>query len=81
MQVACGGCPAFYYQETGAEDVKSDYVCETTRVRWETIQSARRAREPLGLDGQQPSRQAAHAWRPVTLAGAAAPRDTRGLKA
>jgi len=38
MQVACSGCPGFNYQETGHEDVKSDYVCETTRERWETIQ-------------------------------------------
>ena len=38
MQVACSGCPGFNYQETGHEDVKSEYVCETTKERWQTIQ-------------------------------------------
>lgn len=41
MQVACDGCPAFNYQENGAEDIKSEYVCETTRHRWEAIQAAK----------------------------------------
>lgn len=41
MRVACSSCPAFNYQENGEEDVKSEYVCETTRHRWETIQNAR----------------------------------------
>lgn len=38
MQVACSGCPGFNYQENGHEDVKSEYVCETTRERWQAIQ-------------------------------------------
>ncbi len=42
MKVACTGCPAFNYQENGHEDVKSDYVCETTRHRWQAIEAARR---------------------------------------
>lgn len=41
MQVACGGCPAFNQLENEAEDVKSDYVCETTRHRWASIQAAK----------------------------------------
>jgi len=41
MQVACDGCPAFNYLENGAEDVKSEYVCETTRHRWDAIQAAK----------------------------------------
>ncbi len=41
MKVACTGCPAFNYQENGHEDVKSDYVCETTRHRWQAIEAAR----------------------------------------
>ncbi len=42
MKVACTGCPAFNYQENGHEDVKSEYVCETTRHRWQAIEAARR---------------------------------------
>ena len=41
MKVACTGCPAFNYQENGHEDVKSEYVCETTRHRWQAIEAAR----------------------------------------
>ncbi len=40
MKVACSSCPAFNYQESGQEDVKSEYVCETTQHRWEVIQNA-----------------------------------------
>ena len=46
MKTACTGCPAFNYQENGAEDRKSDYVCETTRHRWQALQ---RARQGSGL--------------------------------
>jgi radical SAM protein with 4Fe4S-binding SPASM domain len=42
MQSACTSCPAFNYQENGHEDVKSEYVCETTRERWTLIQLERR---------------------------------------
>lgn len=38
MQLACSTCPGFNYQENGAEDVKSQYVCETTNERWRAIQ-------------------------------------------
>jgi radical SAM protein with 4Fe4S-binding SPASM domain len=38
MKSACTGCPAFNYQENGAEDVKSEYVCATTNVRWQTLE-------------------------------------------
>ena len=41
MKVACTGCPAFNYQENGQEDVKSEYVCETTQHRWNAIEAAR----------------------------------------
>jgi radical SAM protein with 4Fe4S-binding SPASM domain len=42
MQSACTSCPAFNYQENGHEDVKSEYVCETTRERWTRVKLARR---------------------------------------
>ncbi|MEM7583365.1 MAG: radical SAM protein [Acidobacteriota bacterium] len=41
MKLACTGCPAFNLQENGHEDVKSEYVCETTQHRWQAIQDAR----------------------------------------
>ncbi len=41
MKLACTGCPAFNFQENGQEDVKSEYVCETTRHRWQAIEAAR----------------------------------------
>lgn len=41
MKTACTGCPAFNFQENGHEDIKSDYVCETTQHRWQAIQEAR----------------------------------------
>lgn len=42
MQTTCTSCPAFNYQENGHEDVKSEYVCETTRERWTRVTLARR---------------------------------------
>jgi radical SAM protein with 4Fe4S-binding SPASM domain len=83
MQVACGGCPASHYQETGAEDVKSDYVCETTRLRWEVIQRVRLGEQtPLPLPAlPEPSSATSGPWRPVTFAGAADGRDPREPKA
>jgi radical SAM protein with 4Fe4S-binding SPASM domain len=47
-QRACGGCPAFNLQETGAEDVVSQYVCETTQLRWARLEE-RRGRQPKVL--------------------------------
>lgn len=44
MHLACSGCPAFNYKETGAEDVRSEYVCETTRERWQAIELHRARR-------------------------------------
>lgn len=41
MRSACTGCPAFNYQENGAEDVKSDYVCATTNIRWNALEGVR----------------------------------------
>jgi radical SAM protein with 4Fe4S-binding SPASM domain len=41
MQVACGNCPAFAYLETGHEDVRSDYACRTTQLRWNALQRLR----------------------------------------
>lgn len=38
MHLVCGGCPAFNFQENGREDVRSEYVCETTRERWQAIE-------------------------------------------
>lgn len=37
MRVVCAICPAFNYLETGEDDVKSDYVCETTAARWRRL--------------------------------------------
>jgi radical SAM protein with 4Fe4S-binding SPASM domain len=68
MQVACGGCPAFNFQENGAEDVASEYVCETTRQRWNTIQHARRTGQTLLPVIPKPVvRPPADDWRPVRL--------------
>lgn len=56
MQVACTGCPGFNHLENGREDVKSEYVCETTHERWKRIQleiGSRRAAGP-SIDGWQP---------------------------
>lgn len=33
----CSGCPAFNWLETGHEDQKSNYVCETTHARWKAL--------------------------------------------
>lgn len=41
-RTACAACPAFNYQENGAEDVKSEYVCATTQIRWEALEGVRR---------------------------------------
>jgi radical SAM protein with 4Fe4S-binding SPASM domain len=49
MQVACSGCPGFNFQETGQEDVKSDYVCETTNERWQAIQLLVRKTQTPGV--------------------------------
>jgi len=40
IRTACTACPAFNFQETGQEDVKSEYVCETARYRWQAIREA-----------------------------------------
>lgn len=36
---ACASCPGFHQQEHGVEDVKSDYVCDTAKARWNALQS------------------------------------------
>jgi radical SAM protein with 4Fe4S-binding SPASM domain len=33
VRAACSGCSALFALETGREDVKSEYVCETTQIR------------------------------------------------
>jgi len=38
LQRACASCPGFHDQEHGAEDVKSDYVCDTAKTRWRALQ-------------------------------------------
>jgi len=43
MKTACTGCPAFNLQETGSETQVSEYVCETTRYRWNAIEQEREA--------------------------------------
>jgi len=37
MKAACTGCPAFNLHEKGSENMASEYLCETTRLRWESI--------------------------------------------
>ncbi len=54
MQMACTSCPGFNYQENAHEDVKSDYVCETTRERWTAIHLARRPPQPARAEGWAP---------------------------
>jgi radical SAM protein with 4Fe4S-binding SPASM domain len=44
MRAACTGCPAFNYLENGDEQEKSEYVCETTRHRWQAIEDFRSRR-------------------------------------
>lgn len=41
MRSGCNACPAFNMLENGAEDVKSEYVCATTKMRWDTLQGVR----------------------------------------
>jgi MoaA/NifB/PqqE/SkfB family radical SAM enzyme len=36
----CSYCPAFFYAENGAEDIKSDYLCEIGGLRYEKIHSS-----------------------------------------
>jgi len=43
-QALCGGCPAFFYAENNAGDVKSNYTCETTHLIVEGLSEAIRAR-------------------------------------
>ncbi len=38
LQRACASCPGFHDQEHGAEDVKSEYVCDTAKTRWRALQ-------------------------------------------
>lgn len=38
MRMACTSCPGFNYQENGRDDLKSEYICETTRERWTRVQ-------------------------------------------
>lgn len=38
LQRACASCPGFHDQEHGAEDVKSEYVCDTAKSRWRALQ-------------------------------------------
>lgn len=63
MQTACTSCPGFNYQESGHEDVKSEYVCETTRERWTRVQLERRRPQtppaPLVLDVRRPTERCA----------------------
>lgn len=48
MRMACTTCPAFSDLETGAEDVKSEYVCATTRLRYNAIRSIPVQVQPVG---------------------------------
>ncbi|MGD9253632.1 MAG: radical SAM protein [Holophagae bacterium] len=38
LQRACASCPGLHDQEHGAEDIKSDYVCDTAKARWRALQ-------------------------------------------
>ena len=39
-QALCAGCPAFFYAENNAGDVKSEYVCETTHLIFDGLKDA-----------------------------------------
>jgi radical SAM protein with 4Fe4S-binding SPASM domain len=39
VRAVCTGCSAFHALETGREDVKSEYVCETTQERVKVLRS------------------------------------------
>jgi radical SAM protein with 4Fe4S-binding SPASM domain len=39
VRAACSGCSAFFALETGREDVKSDYVCQTTQIRVQALRA------------------------------------------
>ncbi len=39
VRAVCTGCSAFHALETGREDVKSEYVCETTQLRVQALRS------------------------------------------
>ncbi len=39
VRAACVGCSAFFALETGREDVKSEYVCETTQHRVKALRN------------------------------------------
>jgi radical SAM protein with 4Fe4S-binding SPASM domain len=41
LQRVCSTCPGLNDQETGAEDVKSDYVCTMAKARWQALQPIR----------------------------------------
>ena len=73
MKVACTGCPAFNYQENGQEDVKSAYVCETTRHRWQAIEAARaveaRAGDAAAVARRTSRRRAVGGQDEMTLTG------------
>jgi radical SAM protein with 4Fe4S-binding SPASM domain len=50
VRAACSGCSAFFALETGREDVKSDYVCQTTQIRVRVLREEierRKGRIPL----------------------------------
>jgi hypothetical protein len=39
MRMACTACPAFFGLETGAEDVRSEYICAKAALRYEILKS------------------------------------------
>lgn len=39
-QALCAGCPAFFFAENNAGDIKSDYTCETTHLIFDGLQEA-----------------------------------------
>jgi radical SAM protein with 4Fe4S-binding SPASM domain len=54
VRAACSGCSALFALETGREDVKSEYVCETTQIRVRALQAElenRKKRIPLRVVG------------------------------
>jgi radical SAM protein with 4Fe4S-binding SPASM domain len=41
LQRACASCPGLHDQEHGAEDVRSDYICDTAKLRWQALEDVR----------------------------------------
>jgi len=61
LRLACTGCPAFNYHESGSESGRSHYLCAMADLRWKAIQAARADAEQKrdgGMAAEEPAREA-----------------------